>query len=372
MHLGMSLGVSRGNVPFALSQLFAAGQKGGLWLPNDPLTGFQESTGVTAGAVNLPTGLRLDKRLGLVLGSELLESSSPSGTGWTDAVATPANTVSGDLLTFGGQYSGRINAATTEANKTYEFKFTARRISGNTALHIFYENSASGTGLTAFTISGTAAQYTVRVLGKAGGGIVNFGIQDRNAAGHGQIEINAFSVKLLDGNHVLQSTAAARPTWKLDGAIYSDLFDGTDDGYATAAFAAGTLTSDMDCFIAVKRNSAADVVLCSKDGNYYFGFASSGGVGAPQALSGTPSYLVDGAAITATNGALHTALTVGAWHILEVRNLDLSAWTAFRLSLYAGYFLNGNIGGVILREVMSTAERNSARTALGSLVGLSL
>jgi hypothetical protein len=74
---------------------------------------------------------------------------------------------------------------------------------------------------------------------------------------------------------MLQSTSAARPlmsaydgqtlgpgdTYDATGYPIFQKYDGVDDGMATAAFTAGTLTSAMDCMIAVRRDSAARVSL---------------------------------------------------------------------------------------------------------------
>ena len=60
--------------------------------------------------------------------------------------------------------------------------------------------------------------------------------------------------------------------------------------------------------------------------------------------------------------------------ILEIKNLDLSgaAWTTINFGDWGYYTLNGAIGGIILAEAGSTAQRNANRKFLGSKVGLSL
>lgn len=176
------------------------------------------------------------------------------------------------------------------------------------------------------------------------------------------------------GNHVLQATADARPTWKLESAIYSDLCDGTNDGYATAVFSAGSLTSDMDCFVAVKRNAVGNFLLATSSAVDVNFFGNVGGT--PTAGSGTPTAVVDGVAVAGgtgfTGAALSDALTVGVWHVLEFHNLDLSAWDQLKLSQYPGLYLNGQMGGLILAPAQSDAQRAKARRYLGRKVGLSL
>jgi hypothetical protein len=69
---------------------------------------------------------------------------------------------------------------------------------------------------------------------------------------------------------------------------------------------------------------------------------------------------------------LHTALTVGDWHILELRGLDLSTWTAAGSGLYTSYVLNGAQGGILLFPGGNTAERDKARAWLAAKVGVTL
>lgn len=179
------------------------------------------------------------------------------------------------------------------------------------------------------------------------------------------------------GNHVLQSTSAARPLWKLDSSIYSDLMDGTDDGYATATFTAGTLTANMDCFIAIKRASTArGVSVCENPASFgakYFGYYdSAAAVTAMAGGAGTPTHYVNGVSAGTTGADLNTALVSGQWRIYEVHNLDMSLWTRVVVSLAAGYPINGNFGGLALCPAKSDTIRAQVRTALGAKVGVSL
>ena len=198
------------------------------------------------------------------------------------------------------------------------------------------------------------------------------------------------------GNHLLQATSTARPllsaydgqtlgpgnTYDATGYPIYQKYDGTDDGMATASFAAGTLTSAMDCMIAVRRDAATQAVCglyeSVSDANKVFGIAESGsGSGCVGSGAGTPTVWVDGVQLTGgtavTRGTLHTALTVGEYHVLEFRGLDLSTWTASGFGLYTSYVLNGAQGGILLFPSSTpTADRDAARTWLGAKVGLTL
>lgn len=177
-------------------------------------------------------------------------------------------------------------------------------------------------------------------------------------------------------NHVLQATSTAQPIYTDASGIKFLAFDGVDDGLSTATFTAGTLTSSMDCFIAVKRNTSANVILvyATTAGGTEFGIALAGDTNAPNNQAGTPSYLVNGAAVAPnTRGQFNTAMTVGQWIIVEARNLDLSAWTGLGFGARAnGFLLNGSIGGIILCPAQSNATRAQIRTYLGNKVGLAL
>lgn len=180
---------------------------------------------------------------------------------------------------------------------------------------------------------------------------------------------------------VLQATATARPVWKLASGIYSDLFDGTDDGYATATFAAGTLTNNMDALIAIKRDTTGNAVAAFQtagSGANFFGLiqAAQAAVCA-QTVGAAWTAFVDGSQVggtaNATGGQLDLALNGGTWHVLEFRNLDLSAFTGWRQGFYnASYPASIQGGGVILCPAQSDATRAIVRRELGRKVGLSL
>ena len=211
------------------------------------------------------------------------------------------------------------------------------------------------------------------------------------------LDIRAGATVLTDpGNHMLQSTSAARPlasaydgqtlgpgdTYDSAGYPVFQLYDGVDDGMATAAFAAGTLIDGMDCMIAVRRDSAASCVAGLYNGiadaTKFFGMAeSASGSGCVGSGAGTPTVWVDNTQLTGgtavTRGTLHTALTVGDWHILEFRNLDLSTWTAAGFGLYTSYVFPGPRGDIFLYpSTASTTDKDAARQWLADYYGVTL
>lgn len=137
----------------------------------------------------------------------------------------------------------------------------------------------------------------------------------------------------------------------------------------------------MDALIAIRRDSTANAVCglyqSVAEANKVFGIAESGsGSGCVGSGAGTPTVWVDGTQLTGgtavTRGTLHTALTAGAWHILEFRNLDLSTWTAIGFGLYTSYVLNGGYGGHKVFSNGQDANRDLARAQMAAYFGVTL
>ena len=156
-------------------------------------------------------------------------------------------------------------------------------------------------------------------------------------------------------------------------------FDGVDDSLASATFAAGTLTSSMDCLIAVRRDSSATAfygILGSQANGQFTGVAESGSGLAASAACGTPTTWVDGVQLTGgtavTRGTVHTALTPGSFHILEFRNLDLSAWTVLAFGALFEVSLNGALGEIQLFASGQDANRDKARAEMAAYFGVTL
>lgn len=179
-------------------------------------------------------------------------------------------------------------------------------------------------------------------------------------------------------SEVLQATATARPVWKQASGIYSDLFDGTDDGYATATFAAGTLTANMDLFVSIKRATNTGLVLASdKPGgsspNFFLGSINPSAGTSAFGIGASFTNWVNGSSVPDDRVQLNAAIPAGAWKVFEVHNANLAAAVAFGISLYgSSLFLNGDIGGLILCPAQSDANRAIVRRELGRKVGLSL
>lgn len=186
--------------------------------------------------------------------------------------------------------------------------------------------------------------------------------------------------ELLDqsgrGNKQLQTVTTARPLYKIDSSVSNIKFDGASSGLSTATFAAGTLKIGMDFFIAMRRDSPASMLLAamSTGGGTWFGVMDTSG-GGTSSNSGAPTYAVNGVDVpggTATTRAqLNAAVPVGQWVIVEIRNLNLSSWTAFVTGEYSGFVLNAGVAGLVLCLSQTPEKRLAVRRYLGQKVGLS-
>lgn len=157
-----------------------------------------------------------------------------------------------------------------------------------------------------------------------------------------------------------------------NGFLYYTKLDGVDDGFGTT-FPAGTLGSNMDCFMLVRRDATTQAALMyGQSASEVAALVVSGDGAAAYGNAGTPTYAVNGAAVTATRGALHTALPVGNWCVLEIRNLDLSTWTALRFGDLVGNRLNGALAEVILAPAQNAEKRTKVREYLAAKGGIAL
>lgn len=178
-----------------------------------------------------------------------------------------------------------------------------------------------------------------------------------------------------NSRHATQSTSDNRPLYKVDGSIKSFLMDGSNDSLRVSA--ASGLSTDMDFFMAVKRTSTANnIFLYGTNSGVFAGTVQSGSTSSPDANAGTPTYYVDGTLVSPTQrGALHTALGSGAWHVLEIRNVSASSisnGTSLGWCDYSGFKASAYIGGIVLANALSSANRSNLRTWLGAKVGLTI
>lgn len=212
--------------------LFAQGQQGAWYDPSDLATLFQDSVGsdpVTAD--NDMTGMALDKHLGLELGPELVVNGTfDTGIeGWYEGTANTIFSWEDEAIKVeaasGGSPYYAAQALSFELNKTYLATFEIKDISVNSkfprlvisGLVASESFTNPGNGMLIFN---SAVDEAELFLSNALGGTF--------AAGDYTVWDN-ISVRELPGNHAVQDTTAAKPTYRTDGTLHWLEFDGDDD-----------------------------------------------------------------------------------------------------------------------------------------------
>lgn len=351
--------------------LWPTGTEPGLfYLPRDLSSGYQDSAGTTAGAVDSPVGLRLDRRLGRALGPELATGAP------TPYTANGTVSVGGDgtitcACTANGNYGLSFGAVAT-ANKRYLLAFDVVTNTGTRTLYGWA--GTSGDAVNAGTTTGTKTGR----LSLTGGSTV---IAILGGVAGESFSVRSISVRELPGNHALQATTAARPYLRQDGSIIVDRLDGTDDGYSTAVVSAGQIgTSDMTLMVAMKRNSTAAMIPASStpaSSGVLIGSMSSGSnttccAGVGSAWSCFVDAVQVGTTGATTRGELHAAVGSGAMKLLEFQGLSLSDFTQFSFGLYTGWMLSADIACAMLFPTPDAATLTKARKWCAAQGGITL
>lgn len=202
-------------------KLFANGEQGFWYDPNDMGTMFQDAAGtVPVTAAGQPVGLMLDKSKGLVLGEELfLNSEFNTQDGWN---LSPNISINNGVLKFTEASTARARyTVNTKAATWYLFSIDiASNPSGFLGLRV------GGVLLSGF-VSKTGRLEVFYLSTTAGANI--FDICCSNLAT--TAEVNSASLKEIKGNHAYQTTSSARPI--LQNAPRRIDFDAVDDKLIT-------------------------------------------------------------------------------------------------------------------------------------------
>ena len=218
-----------------MKKLFANGEQGFFYDPNDLSTMFQDATGANpVTAAGQPVGLVLDKSKGLVLGNELSNYSagfsSLSGISPVGATLSLVGTALVVTAQAGISRRAEIPISGLTIGRFYKIKIVAHKSSvGNT--QVFY-------GFTAFSkatysirvLSETATEYTLTLEATAMSGVIRAYAATEEFIG-AQLIVESISVKEVLGNHAYQTTSAARPI--LQNNPNRIVYDGVDDKLTT-------------------------------------------------------------------------------------------------------------------------------------------
>jgi hypothetical protein len=397
-----------GGAPFRLSSLFSAGQAG-LWYGTGLTEGYQDSAGTTAltapgvGTADCPIGYVTDKSGNELHGLQATAAARPvvsarvnlltateTGTGWANdgmtvtqypgsVAGTPAASSFGFTKAIAGVNYPRgtadIAAGTPVTCKAYIWLASgAATVTPASYYSAGWQVVAAPLALTA-TPTLFEWTYTPATATSFSSG---FALKIDQTAG--DVRVTAAQLEIGSADTTYQSVTTAS-TYNASGFPLLRRHDGIDDGTATAAFAAGTLTSNMDFFCVIRRESAAKFILGYQTalGAVYFAAVDPAqSVDAFLGVGSSLTFFVSGVAVaggTSVNtDTLSAAIPVGQWVVLEIRNLDLSAWTALGLAGFGGgWNLNGSLGDdIVLCPAQTDAVRAKIRRKLARAYGVTV
>lgn len=216
-----------GNTPTfdqQIQKLFANGEQGFAYDPNDLGTMFQDAAGtVPVTAAGQPVGLILDKSKGVVIGSEkVVNPDFDSDTAWTKGTNVTISNGNAILNNSSGNHTLIQNVGLT-AGKRYEVTVNATEFTSGSIAFRIYGATGGSDAILSITSVGI---YKARVVARSDAtGLIGF------SASSASIKISSVSVKELAGNHAYQTTSAARPI--LQDAPRRIDFDAVDDKLIT-------------------------------------------------------------------------------------------------------------------------------------------
>lgn len=252
MNLGLGLGLSRravsGAAPaFTPASLFALGEQGAWFRPNNLSTMWQESTGRTvANAVSNPVGLVYSLAQGATLGPELISNGDFSNgtTNWTTETGGTLSVSSNNLVldtTASFILFNYVPAIATVAGRTYRVEIVV--LSSNigptgtirvgtflAANNLFNGAGILGNGAAIYSFVFTATTAT------------SFLWMETGFATSGQIVIDSISCREVAGIHAFQPTAGDRPLLQQEAGPEAYYLDNVSSDTLNWTAPAGTYT----------------------------------------------------------------------------------------------------------------------------------
>ena len=294
----MGLGLGESRAPFArnpITALFTTGVNGAWYDPSDFSTMFQDAAGTTpVTAVGQPVGLMLDKSKGLVLGSELVYTSSISG-----------------LPAGGGTRFYPVNMQNLVAGKAYKIIFTISNYTGTGFVGLA---GSAPAGIAQLRYPGNGAFSCIQTP-TGNGGIVFFTLTTNTA------DFSNISVRELPGNHAYNPSgnSANFPVLQQDGTgRYYLAFNGVNQWLQTNSIDF-TYGDNMFVSAGVRKLSDAaggvvaelSAAVAANNGSFYL--AAPNGPGTSEAFSakGTTQ-------ITAGNSSLTSPITTVVTGIADI------------------------------------------------------
>lgn len=239
------------NYSVIVQALFANGEQGFFYDPNDLSTMYQDAAGTVAvTAVGQAVGLMLDKSKGLLSTETVVNPDFDSDTAWIKGSNVTISNGSAILNVANGNPVLSQNVGLT-AGKWYEVTVDVTEVTSGSSVFRIY-----GTGGNDAILSiPSAGIYKAMTKARSDAtGLIGF------SASSTSMKISSVSVKELAGNHAFQTTSASRPILRknaVTGANYLE-FDGSDDFLQTGNIDF-TVTDKVSLFTGVQRLGAASI-----------------------------------------------------------------------------------------------------------------
>lgn len=221
----------------------------GWYDPSDLSTMYQDTAMSTpVSSPGDPVAIIMDKSRGLARGPENhtdVDFNDPAAWNYSDDWSV----ANGKASLTNPQTAGRIIreiGALVEIGSVYEVKFTVTSNDADFGLGIIVPGETPPARL---VNGGETGDFVGYIIPQTGNQIALRGY----TAGAGTIEVENFSVREVLGNHLVQPTSAARPTYQTDGFRHWLEFDGVDDKMYTSV---ASLTPNHTAAMAVQTQGA--------------------------------------------------------------------------------------------------------------------
>jgi hypothetical protein len=232
MQIGLNnLGLTGTRNPFSPNSIFTTGVDGVVY--EQDLNGiYQDSAGTTAGALEQPEGLVLDRRFGYARGSERAPALDAANWSAGSGVSIAGGSATFTAVAAGVGLSADYGDAFV-AGRYYEATYVVSNYSTGNGISVRLGNSGSFFG-------GGTGNGAKRVILPAGGSTNK--LQFLEGGGNGTYTVTLVSVRELPGNHATQSTSASRP----ELAARVNLLTATEGQFDGASWTKTLLTATAD------------------------------------------------------------------------------------------------------------------------------
>ena len=220
------------------------------------------------------------------------------------------------LLTFNQQFGSLLQSLETVEGKTYIVTADIRNISNNANIQFRHVNSATGSSQP-ITIDGTQKRYSTQFLGRTGGGVVSVGVNDTNAAGHGQIEITNILIEESTG----RADVTTPSSYVSVGVFRENVLQYSND-FTQSYWINDSTAIYVGPVVGPDGSTAHEFTLDPSPNDFVRHFVTSSEIGGPTDYV-CAVYVRQGA----TNSATHARLTTnaGGWNTGESKKVALTS-----------------------------------------------